>query len=258
MKSMVQGPMGGHVQDDSDESDDGQRTVASAFRNEIKKGIKAGKIAQKNNLRALSAHAQEGIKGQKTVGAAVRRHSNAFKVNKEEEAKDMLKESLQALNRHAKRGASANRKRKTAVAIGGKVHEVGTAVGGAIGAVAHGVGHVAGAVVRKVGSAAEAVGNYLAPAPVPAPRARGRSTSVRAAVPVPTPPVPVAAAVHPAEAAHRAKAQALGIDHSQMVFTNTGEPHKSRKANAAYFASQEQAPAPPPTHMGLRKRNVAK
>jgi hypothetical protein len=64
-------------------------------------------------------------------------------------------------------------------------------------------------------------------------------------------------AIHPAEAAHRARAAELGLDHSGMVFTKTGEPHKSRVANNAYWASIAPAPSPAAAPMGLRSRRRA-
>jgi hypothetical protein len=287
LKSLLKGPIAGPPpEDESDESNDDERSVASAFRHVVKKEPRR---KRSESLSALRDHSAKGIKGQQTLGAAVRRQNNAFKVNKEETAKDMVKESLRSLNRHAKRSASAHKIRKAVAKISGAVATgvrtaangvangvglVANAVGSAGSMVANGVGHVAQGVKHVVGAVGHAVGHYIAPDPAPALSApRGRSRTARTgkapvvaatAVPVPAPatvqvPVlpPVIPVIHPAEAAHRARATALGIDHSNMVFTKYGEPHRSRTANNVYWASIAPAPSPAATPMGLRSRRRA-
>ncbi len=285
MKSILKGPLtGAPPQDESDKSNDDERSVASAFRHVVKK---ESRRKRSESLSALRDHSAMGIKGQQTLGAAVRRLSNAFKVNKEETSKDMMKESLESLNRHARRGASANKVRKAVVAIahgvghaaqaigsvGGavasRVGDAASAVGSASSAVANGVGHVAGAVANGVGHAAgavgTAVGNFLAPAPPAASRGRSRTAraskapvaAAAAAPPVQAPVVPPVPAAHPAEVAHSTRATELGIDHSQLVFTKNGEPYRSRTANNAYWNAIAPAPSPAAAPMGLRSRRRA-
>ncbi len=203
-------------------------------------------------LTSLREHAKKGVKGQKTLSAVIAREVNAFKVNRKENAKDMNKESLRALQRHASRSASKRNFIKTAAKVAGAVGSaasavgsVASSVGGAVGSVAGAVGSAAvragGAVKSAAGHIADAVGNYLAPAPVPA---RGRSRTSRAPkvvdpapVPAPEPDVAIPVAVHPRESYHRAEATKRGIDHTKMVFNANGEPHAARVANKEYFKS---------------------
>ncbi len=71
---------------------------------------------------------------------------NAFQVNRQETAKDMNKESLRALQRHASRSASKRNFIKTAAKVAGAVGSAASAVSSAAGHVGSAVGHVAGAV----------------------------------------------------------------------------------------------------------------
>jgi hypothetical protein len=188
----------------------------------------------------------------------------------------MVKETLRSLSAHSRRQAFRRDVGKVTSAVGGAVangegvpaNAVGNAgsmvanaahaVANGVGLVAHGVGHVAGAVKNAVKS--------YAPAPAPAPRGRSTTTRARKAPVVPAPPAPAPAPPAPApapapmlpdEAAHRARATELGIDHSKMVFTKNGEPHRSRTANNAYWAGIEPAPSPAAAPMGLRSRRRA-
>ncbi len=228
MKSLVKGPLREAPQDESDDSDVVERRAQSKRR-------------RTEALTSLREHAKKGVKGQKTLSAVIAREVNAFQVNRQETAKDMNKESLRALQRHASRSASKRNFIKTAAKVAGAVGSAASAVGSVAGAVGGAVGsvagHVGGAVKDAAGHIADAVGNYLAPAPVPA---RGRSRTSRAPkvvapAPVPAPvlapepDVAIPVAVHPREAYHRGEATKRGIDHTKMVFNANGEPHAARQ-----------------------------
>ncbi len=105
-------------------------------------------------LTALRTHAKHGMKGQKTLSAAIAREVNAFKVNSKETEKDMKKESFRSFQKHASRSASKRNFIKTAAKVAGAVETAASAVGSAAGHIGGAVGTAAGHIGGAVGTAA--------------------------------------------------------------------------------------------------------